>query len=180
MVVGGIVLCGGRSERMGRSKALLPFGPESMLQRVVQLLGEAVRPLVVVAAPGQDLPVLPSAGARRSRSRRGMRAAWKVCTADCALASREVEAAFVSGCDTPLSRPAFVHRMIEQLGDFDVAVPREGHLPASAGRCLPYCLAETIRDLLDRQQFRLQDFYRRSVHALCRCRIAAVGRSGTR
>ena len=39
MTAGGIVLCGGKSTRMGRSKALLPFGPETMLQRVVRLLG---------------------------------------------------------------------------------------------------------------------------------------------
>ena len=55
----GIVLCGGRSSRMGRAKALLPFGDEVLLQRVVRILREVVDPVVVVAAPGQELPVLP-------------------------------------------------------------------------------------------------------------------------
>ncbi len=55
----GIVLCGGKSSRMGTSKALLPFGPETMLQRVVRLLGEIVSPIVVVAALDQELPELP-------------------------------------------------------------------------------------------------------------------------
>src|SRR3954452_13941182 len=55
---GGVVLCGGQSSRMGRPKAWLPFGGELMLPRVVRLLGEAVAPLVVVAAPGQDVPAL--------------------------------------------------------------------------------------------------------------------------
>ena len=36
--VGGIVLCGGRSSRMGRSKAWLPFGNEFLLQRIVRIL----------------------------------------------------------------------------------------------------------------------------------------------
>src|SRR4051812_49738323 len=57
--LGGIILCGGRSRRMGRPKAWLPFAGEPMLARVVRLLGEVVHPLVVVAAPGQDLPPLP-------------------------------------------------------------------------------------------------------------------------
>ena len=35
-VYAAIVLCGGRSSRMGTPKALLPFGPELMLQRVVR------------------------------------------------------------------------------------------------------------------------------------------------
>ena len=52
--IGGIVLCGGESRRMGRPKAWLPFGDELMLQRVVRILGEVVNPIVVVAAPGQD------------------------------------------------------------------------------------------------------------------------------
>ncbi len=59
MNAGGIVLCGGRSTRMGSPKALLPFGSETMLQRVVRLLGSVVSPIVVVAAPDQQLPPLP-------------------------------------------------------------------------------------------------------------------------
>src|SRR5687767_10615246 len=54
----GIILCGGKSSRMGRPKALLPFGPELMLERVVRILSAVVSPIVVVAAPEQDLPPL--------------------------------------------------------------------------------------------------------------------------
>src|SRR5437868_15124308 len=56
---GGIVLAGGKSSRMGLPKATLPFGLELMLQRVVRLLGSVVQPIVVVAAPNQELPQLP-------------------------------------------------------------------------------------------------------------------------
>jgi len=59
-MTGGIVLCGGLSSRMGSPKALLPFGPETMLQRVVRVLGTVVSPIVVVAAEGQGLPDLPA------------------------------------------------------------------------------------------------------------------------
>jgi molybdopterin-guanine dinucleotide biosynthesis protein A len=52
----GIILCGGRSSRMGRSKADLPFGNESMLQRVTRLLSTVVRHIVVVAAAEQQIP----------------------------------------------------------------------------------------------------------------------------
>src|SRR5438445_12995555 len=58
--VGGIVLAGGKSSRMGLPKATLPFGPELMLQRVIRLLRSIVQPIVVVVAPGQELPSLPS------------------------------------------------------------------------------------------------------------------------
>jgi molybdopterin-guanine dinucleotide biosynthesis protein A len=60
MTVGGVVLCGGKSTRMGAPKATLPFGDETMLQRVVRLLETAVSPIVVVAAQEQSLPPLPA------------------------------------------------------------------------------------------------------------------------
>ena len=61
MKLAGIVLCGGKSTRMGVPKATLPFGPETMLQRVVRLLGTVADPIVVVGARDQELPALPPA-----------------------------------------------------------------------------------------------------------------------
>ena len=49
---------------MGSPKALLAFGAETMLQRVVRLLAPVVSPIVVVAAPGQV-----AAGVARGRDR---------------------------------------------------------------------------------------------------------------
>ena len=47
---GGIVLCGGKSTRMGRPKLSLPFGDETMLSRVVRIVSQVVSPVVVVAS----------------------------------------------------------------------------------------------------------------------------------
>ena len=121
MTTGGIVLCGGRSTRMGSPKALLPFGDETMLQRVVRLLGSVVSPLVVVAAPDQSLPELPAAVSvtRDEREGRGplegLRAGLKGLPAT-------VDAAYVTSCDVPLLVPAFALRMIDLMGDADIAV----------------------------------------------------------
>ena len=67
MRLGAVVLCGGESRRMGRAKAWLPFGSEVLLQRVVRLVGAVARPIVVVAAPGQQLPELPAGVAIAAR-----------------------------------------------------------------------------------------------------------------
>jgi molybdopterin-guanine dinucleotide biosynthesis protein A len=121
VTAGGIVLCGGRSTRMGSSKALLPFGSETMLQRVVRLLGTVVSPLVVVAAPAQELPSLPSfvVVTRDEREGRGplegLRAGLKGLPDG-------VEIAYVTSCDVPLLVPQFVTRMVELIGAHDIAV----------------------------------------------------------
>ncbi len=122
MRAGGIVLCGGKSRRMGRPKVMLPFGPESMLQRVVRLVGAVGEPVVVVASPGQDLPRLPSTtGVVCDRwpdrgPLEGIRAGLEAL-------GEQAEAAYVTGCDVPLLVPGFVRRMIELSAGFDVAVP---------------------------------------------------------
>jgi molybdenum cofactor guanylyltransferase len=120
MTIGGIVLCGGRSTRMGTPKATLPFGTENMLQRVVRLLGAVVDPIVVVAARDQELPPLPKIiVARDEREQRGplegLRAGLKTLP-------DSVDAAYITSCDVPLLIPGFVTRMIELLGDHDIAV----------------------------------------------------------
>lgn len=123
--IGGVVLCGGRSSRMGRPKAWLPFGNELMLPRVVRLLGEAVAPIVVVAAPGQDVPPVPPEieivrdGARGRGPLQGLVAGLE------ALRGR-TDAAYVSSCDVPFLRPAFVRRLINLLGDWLICVPEIG------------------------------------------------------
>jgi molybdenum cofactor guanylyltransferase len=121
MTAGGIVLCGGRSTRMGVSKATLAFGPETMLQRVVRLLGAVVAPVVVVAAREQLLPGLPD-DVIVTRDEREQRGPLEGLRAGLKALPESVDIAYVTSCDVPLLVPGFAARMIELLGDYDVAV----------------------------------------------------------
>lgn len=125
---GAVVLCGGRSSRMGRDKASLPFGTEAMLTRVLRLLETVVDDIVVVARKRQALPPLrgntslvfddvPDLGPLGGIAP-GLRAS-------------KAEVAYVTACDVPFLRPAFVEHMFEALGENDVAVPQaEGYVHA--------------------------------------------------
>ena len=118
---GGIVLAGGRSTRMGTAKAWLPFGSETMLQRVVRILNVVVSPIVVVAAAAQDLPPLPddviiTYDERESRGPlEGIRAGLTALPAS-------INAAYITSCDVPLLVPGFVTQMIDLAGGFDATV----------------------------------------------------------
>ncbi len=120
--VGGIVLCGGQSTRMGRPKAWLPFGAELMLPRVVRLLREAVQPIVVVAAPGQEVPPVPPEVSIVRDEAKG-RGPLQGLAAGLAALQGSADAAYVSSCDVPFLRPAFVRRLIELLGTATICVP---------------------------------------------------------
>lgn len=152
---GAIILCGGQSSRMGRDKATLPFGPELMLQRVVRLVGEAVNlgSVVVVAAPVQWLPELP-AGVFVAHDAHDFRGPLEgLATGLRALADR-ADAVYATACDVPLLVPAFVDRMFDLLGDFDIAVPFDGrHHHPLAAVYRPTVLAHVQR-LLDAGQMR--------------------------
>jgi molybdopterin-guanine dinucleotide biosynthesis protein A len=152
---GAIILCGGKSSRMGRDKATLPFGPELMLERVVRLVGEVVafKNIVLVAAPNQLLPALPDGvtTARDIEEYRGPLAG--LATGLRALAG-SIDAAYVTACDVPLLVPALVDRMFELLGDFDVAVPVDAdHHHPLAAVYRPSVLAHVQR-LIDAERMR--------------------------
>jgi molybdopterin-guanine dinucleotide biosynthesis protein A len=163
MQKGAIILCGGKSSRMGRDKATLPFGPELMLQRVVRLTSGAVdlANIVVVAAADQSLPKLPAAVsvARDTREFRGPLEGLAIglrAIADRAGSTElvEVDAVYATACDVPLLVPAFVEKMFELLDDFDIAVPFDGqyHHPLAAVY-RPTVLAQ-IQKLLDAERMR--------------------------
>jgi molybdopterin-guanine dinucleotide biosynthesis protein A len=121
MTAGGVVLCGGKSTRMGVAKATLPFGPETMLQRVVRLLGTTVSPIAAVAARDQVLPELP-AGVIVTRDEREAKGPLEGLRAGLKALPDSIEAAYVTSCDVPLLVPGFVERMLVLLGEHDIAV----------------------------------------------------------
>ncbi len=125
IATGGIVLCGGESRRMGRPKAWLPFHGEPMLVRIVRVLMGVLDPLIVVAAPDQELPHLPPA-VTLVRDKVAGRGPLQGLAAGLSVLSGRVEAAYASSCDVPLLQPAFVCHLIGLLENYEAVVPREG------------------------------------------------------
>ena len=125
-----IVLCGGRSTRMGRDKASLPFGEKTLLDRVVRLVGDSVEEVVIVGRPGQFVgggsPFLgsPVPVSVVCDPTEGLGPLAAIVTGLQAITG---DRAFVTACDMPLLRPAMVRRLLELLGDHEVCVPVLDH-----------------------------------------------------
>lgn len=153
MRLGGVVLCGGESKRMGRPKAWLPFGDEIMLPRVVRLLRQAVEPVVVVAAPDQDLPPLPTEVTEVRDGERGRGPLQGLAAGLPALEGR-AEAAYVSSCDVPFLQPAWVRRLSDLLGDHAICVPKVGDFHHSLAAIYRVSVLPIIRHLLAENRLR--------------------------
>lgn len=178
MTIGAVILCGGHSTRMGRDKAMLPFGNETLLARIVRLVGTAVTGRIIVVA-GADISVdlyrttcaelsasvelvkddLPDSGPLEGL-RRGL-----------AALRLDTEMAFVCSCDMPLLQPGIILQLCSVLKEHPpetVAV-----VPDVQGQLHPLCAvyrtstAATAAGLLAKGERRLRAF----VEALDVCRI---------
>ena len=141
MATAAIVLCGGRSSRMGRAKAWLPWRGRPMVAHVVDSLraGRAVDEVVVVSSAELDLPPLEARVVRDRAPALGPLAGIRE-----GLAHMKAELAYVTSTDAPFLTARFVRAV---LAHGDAAAPEiEGFVQTLAAayprRALP--LAEEL------------------------------------
>jgi molybdenum cofactor guanylyltransferase len=120
----GVVLAGGRSTRMGSPKAALEWHGSTLLWRTVAIIGRATDgPVVVVRAPGQELPPLPPGAEVVDDPAEGQGPVQGIAAGLAALVDRS-EVAFVSSTDLPFLHPAFIRRVLRAVADgADVGLP---------------------------------------------------------
>lgn len=110
---------------MGRPKAALEWHGSTLLQRIVGIVGRVVDgPVVVVRAPGQELPDLPPSIRVAVDAREG-RGPLQGLAAGLAAVGDGVPRAYVSSTDVPLLHPTFVSTVVRiaEREDVDVALP---------------------------------------------------------
>ncbi len=117
-----ILLAGGRSTRMGTSKALVPWQGTPLVAHVAGVLAEAADLVIVVAAADQQLPPLP-AGVEIAVDAEPEQGPLEGMAAGMRAVDDRAGAAFVSAVDVPLLRPEFVQAVLAGLGPAQVALP---------------------------------------------------------
>jgi len=152
---GAIILCGGKSSRMGSSKALLPIGQEVMLPRIVRIVSEVIplEHIVVVSAADQKLPTLPDE-VTITQDARAERGPLEGLAAGLRTLTGKAETAFVTGCDVPLLKPEFISHMFALLADNDIVVPKEGKFHHPLAAVYRTSVLQQVQHLLDDDQLR--------------------------
>ena len=140
--VSGIILAGGRSRRLGRDKAVEPFGGQPLIRRVIERVAPLADEIVVVVADtarGQALPldaehrvavdIYPEGG-----SLGGIFSGLSAANTDWGL---------VVACDMPFLNVPLLEYMLGQRNGCDAVVPQPGAFPEPthalySRACLPH------------------------------------------
>ncbi|MFN7682498.1 MAG: molybdenum cofactor guanylyltransferase [Planctomyces sp.] len=150
---GAILLCGGRSTRMGRDKSRLPFGDDTLLLRVLRRVAEGLQKvcdapqIVVVSAADQVVEQLP-AGVRTVVDTEPCEGPLRGLEAGLSALSGTADTIFVTSCDAPFLEPAVVELLLRRLQG------RRGLLVSenATGRLHPLCAVYTTGLLADVRQ----------------------------
>jgi molybdenum cofactor guanylyltransferase len=119
MPVTGIILAGGKSRRMGRDKAFLPFGRGLLIERVIEVIQQVTAEVILITnSPEQyrrfGLPmfadVIPDAGSLGG-----------IYTG---LVSAKTPYSLCLACDMPFVKPDFLRLLCDLAAEADVVIPR--------------------------------------------------------
>ncbi len=113
-----VILAGGKSSRMGRPKALLPFDNDPLIVHIVRALKSMFAEAVVVAAPEQELPPLPALLVRDEVAYQG-----PVGGIYYGLKAAQGEFCFVTSCDVAFTNLSLISYLISHISNYDVVVP---------------------------------------------------------
>lgn len=103
---------------MGTPKALLPFDGTPLIVHVVAALGPMFADVVVVAAPGQELPSMPVTLVRDEVAYQGP--VGGICYG---LRAATTDVCFVTSCDSVFLNTKLISHLVSRITSHDVVVP---------------------------------------------------------
>jgi molybdopterin-guanine dinucleotide biosynthesis protein A len=141
---------------MGTPKAALEWHGSTLLRRTVGILTRVTDgPVVVVRAPGQELPALPPETEVVEDPREGLGPVQGLAAGLAAVADR-AEVAFISSTDMPFLHPAFVRRVLRaaQQDGVDVGLPVARGYPQPLAAAYRTALAPVAAKLVAEERLR--------------------------
>ena len=154
MHVTGIILAGGKSRRMGRDKAFLPFGKGQLIERVIEVIRQVTADVILITnTPEQyqrfGLPMFADVIAE----------AGSLGGIYTGLVSAKTPYSLCLACDMPFVTPKFLRFLGATAVEADVVIPRnaEDFQPL----CAVYSQAcrEPIRQKIEAGRLKITGFF---------------------
>jgi len=152
-----IILAGGKSLRLGRSKLLETIGDKSLIQWVVDRLAILSTEIIIATARGEAIPC--SSAVRIKTVADIYPEKGPLGGIHSGLTASSSSRAIVVGCDTPFLSVGLLEYMTQTMADFDVVLPRIGALVEPL--CAVYsknCLAP-IQELLEQDERQIRRLF---------------------
>jgi len=136
-----VILAGGKSSRMGRPKALLPFDGEPLIRHLVRTLQPLFAEVVVVGGAGDEFVELSSLLCSQLKQPNRLNEPNELNKPNVTLVRDEIayqgpvggiyyglreakgEFVFLTSCDVPFLNLALISHLISRISDYDVVVP---------------------------------------------------------
>jgi molybdopterin-guanine dinucleotide biosynthesis protein A len=154
MQMTGVILAGGKSRRMGRDKAFLPFGKGLLIERVIEVIQRVTADVVVITnTPEQyqrfGLPmfadVIPEAGSLGG-----------IYTG---LAYAKTPYNLCLACDMPFVKPAFLRFLCDTATGADVVIPRNAEDFQPLCAVYSQVCREPIRQKIEAGRLKITGFF---------------------
>lgn len=143
-----VILCGGRSTRLGQDKAGVEVGGRSMLQRSLDAATAVCERVIIAGADGQTLPPL-SASRRIVVVADGIPAAGPLAGIVAGLREATSEVVAVIAVDQPFVRPTLLRALAEQAAQEQRwVIPRWQGEPQPLTSALPRTMRAPLAALL--------------------------------
>lgn len=123
---GAVILCGGRSRRMGFPKHKLWFDGKTFLESVVERVSQVAQPVVVVVGHAEDPPNALPKNVELLRDERPDLGPLEGIRTGLACLEGRVRHAFVTSCDAPNLHPQLIRKLFDLLEQHDAVVPVDG------------------------------------------------------
>ncbi|MCH2202498.1 MAG: molybdenum cofactor guanylyltransferase [Fuerstiella sp.] len=155
--VGAVVLCGGRSERMGTDKSLLLIEGRPFLSHICSVINSHFQQTVVVAADGQRLPELPGnvSIVRDSLPNAGPLAGLLTGLERSADQCPELTRIWLGCCDAPFVNLPVIDRLLAADCDSDAVVVQHEDCVQPFGGVYRTGIQEVVASLVERGDRRL-------------------------
>jgi molybdopterin-guanine dinucleotide biosynthesis protein A len=154
MYVTGIILAGGKSRRMGRDKAFLPFGQGLLIERVIEVIQQVTADVMLITnTPEQyqrfGLPMcsddIPDAGSLGG-----------IYTG---LVSAKTPYSLCLACDMPFVKPDFLRFLCDMAAEADVVIPRNAEDFQPLCAVYSHACREPIRQKIAAGRLKITGFF---------------------
>jgi molybdenum cofactor guanylyltransferase len=154
MQVTGVILAGGKSRRMGRDKALLPFGQGLLIERVLEVVQQVTADVILITnTPEQyqhfGLPMFSDAIAD----------AGSLGGIYTGLVSAKTPYSLCLACDMPFVKPPFLCFLCDMAADVDVVIPRNAEDFQPLCAVYSQVCGEPIRHKIEDQRLKITGFF---------------------